>query len=87
MEKEKDADKIVFIGDYFDNYGDGVTQSPIWVRPRSLSKDKLDGFIHVVGHTMQEKLSISDEIILIDTLGTTGEYLIWDNFKISVGRI
>lgn len=29
------------------------------------------------------KLTGEDEIILIDTLGTTGDYLVWDNFKIS----
>ena len=67
-------------------YGDDVEQSPIWVRPNSLLRDKIEGFIQVVGHTTQNKLVITDDIILIDTLGTSGEYLIWDNFQLSVGK-
>jgi len=65
-------------------YGDDVEQSPIWVRPNSLLKDRIEGFIQVVGHTTQNKLVITDDVILIDTLGTSGEYLIWDNFQFSV---
>lgn len=68
-------------------YGDDVEQSPIWVRPNSLLRDRIEGFIQVVGHTTQNKLVIADDVILIDTLGTSGEYLIWDNFQLSVGRV
>jgi len=67
-------------------YGDDVEQSPIWVRPNSLLRDRIEGFIQVVGHTTQNKLVITDDVILIDTLGTSGEYLIWDNFQLSVGK-
>lgn len=68
------------------NYGDDITQSPIWVRPYSLLADKIDGFIQVVGHTGQDKIEIGKDVIFIDVLGTSGEYLIWDDFKISVGK-
>ncbi len=68
-------------------FGDDVEQTPIWVRPRSLMKDRIEGFIQVVGHTAYENLIISDDVIFIDTLGTSGEYLIWDDFKFSVGKI
>ena len=40
-------------------YGDDVTQSPIWIRPRSLESDPLTGYHQIVGHTerrdIQEK--------------------------------
>lgn len=66
--------------------GDDVEQSPIWVRPNSLLKDRMEGFIQVVGHTIQGKLVIADDVIFIDTLGTSGEYLIWDNFQLASGK-
>lgn len=66
-------------GDY---YGDDVTQGPIWVRPKSLLSDSIDGFKQVVGHTTQSNLMfIKDKIILIDCIGTSGEFLIIDNGK------
>lgn len=62
-----------------DPYGDDVEQSPVWVRPRSLLRDKLAGFIHVVGHTSARRLDIDDVekrgIILIDTLAEK-QYLV-----------
>lgn len=68
------------VGANFSMYGDDICQSPIWVRPRSLYIDKIDNYIQVVGHTIQDKLIVNDEIIMIDTLGTSGEYLqIFDN--------
>lgn len=57
-------------------YGDDVTNSPIWVRPGSLEKDALEGYVHVVGHTQVKGIIISSNIILIDTLGQSGQYLI-----------
>lgn len=62
-------------GDRDDDYGDDTTQSPVWVRPRSLREDKIDNYIHVVGHTVQYSLITSGDIIFTDTLGTSGEYL------------
>lgn len=57
-------------------YGDDVTQSPIWVRPESLLKDRLENFTHVVGHTTQQEIKIGDEMILIDCIGNSSECLI-----------
>jgi hypothetical protein len=58
-----------------DLYGDDVCQPPIWVRPHSLSEDAVEGFTQVVGHTTQVELILSDKMILIDALGTSGQYL------------
>ena len=75
------------ISRYRDPYGDEITQSPIWVRPKSLRQDKLDDYIQVVGHTTQDKIRLGEDIILIDTLGTSGEYLIYENKEFSIGKI
>jgi hypothetical protein len=64
--------------------GDDVTQGPIWVRPYSLSIDKVDGVVCVVGHTPQrEGISIVEDkgIILTDCLGETDQYLIIEDGK------
>lgn len=63
------------MGEYFSSTGDDVTQSPIWVRPSSLLTDMIDGVICVVGHTSVLEMTIHNKIILIDTLGTSKEYL------------
>jgi hypothetical protein len=61
--------------------GDDIFQSPLWVRPRSLKEDALDGYIQIVGHTRQRNIEIYNakkdmlKVILIDTLDTSGEYL------------
>lgn len=61
-----------------DIYGDNRTQGPLWVRPGSLGKNKLDGFTQIVGHTRQENLRIrKDNVILIDSLPQ--EYLEIEN--------
>lgn len=75
------------IGNNLSPYGDDVEQSPIWVRPKSLLKDKIEGFIQIVGHTKQNNLTINNDIILIDTLDSTKEYLIWNNSKFSISKI
>ena len=59
------------IGENMDEYGNDITQTQIWVRPESLSKDKLDSFTMVVGHT-QGPIDIGfqyNNIIMIDALG------------------
>src|SRR4051794_19108043 len=43
-------------GRRYDPYGDEVEQSPVWVRPDSLFKDRLDNLTQIAGHTVQEKL-------------------------------
>ena len=65
-------------------YGDEICQTPIWVRPDSLQKDAVEGYTHVVGHTTQDQLVLTRKVVLIDTLGTSGEYLSILNGKMSV---
>ncbi len=82
----------------FDMYGDSIESSPIWIREKSLSKDKLSGFTQIVGHTTKhnlrqmgrwisnhDKFKVDDENIwMIDTLGTSKEYLIVNDKEIQV---
>lgn len=60
-------------------YGDSTESSPIWVRPRSLTHDRIDGYKQIVGHTQQDNMFITGESIgspiFIDTLGTSREYI------------
>ena len=74
-------------GDNFDMYGDDVTQTPIWVRPNSLRKDGVPGFIQVVGHTQQRSITLTTNVILIDAIGTAGEYLVITNGQPEVKRV
>ena len=67
------------MGYNYSQSGDDVTQSPLWVRLPSLFQDKLIGFTFVVGHTTLKQLTITENVIGIDCLGTTGEYLIIEN--------
>ncbi len=67
------------------NTGDDVEQSPIWVRPQSLLKDAIDGLTQVVGHPTQRQLWFMANLVLIDTLGTSAQYLIYDDFELSAG--
>lgn len=60
-------------------YGDDPEQTPLWVRPDSLVKDKIDGYQQIVGHTTQDKMIFLEDVILIDTLGTSGEYFVWED--------
>lgn len=78
------------MGDNYSQTGDDVCQGPIWVRPRSLMSDMLNDITCVVGHTTVTRLGLDDnlpKIILIDCLGTSGEYLIIDNNIPQVGKI
>lgn len=69
------------------NCGDDITQSPLWVRPRSLGEDKIPEFKQVVGHTHQEHIQNYDEMYFIDTLEYGNEYLIINNGKPEIGEI
>ena len=86
----------------FDPYGDSQTQTPIWIRPGSLmsvNKEKYKNglkkdYIQVVGHTQMKKLDItgSDKFTggryyFIDTMDTTGEYLIIEDGKLSINSV
>lgn len=55
-------------GRHFDNYGDEVCQTPIWIRPKSLALSLFPGTVQIVGHTHYDELTISPDIILIDAL-------------------
>ena len=73
----KDRNILNFNG--YDMYGDDITQSPIWVRPKSLGYDNLNGYSQIVGHTPVRKItefSIQDgnKIVLIDTHDTESIY-------------
>ncbi len=61
------------LGGNQDNYGNDITQTPIWVRPESLIVDRLGDYFHVVGHTFGEPEIIEDSdpggVIKIDCLG------------------
>lgn len=73
-----------------DPYGDDVTQSPVWVRPASLMKNayRYETIKQVVGHTTVRKLEITkDRFFFIDTLGTSKEYLILDDGRVSIGKV
>ena len=85
----------------FESSGDNTTQTPIWIRPRSLMaankkhpKGLKKDYIQVVGHTQMHKLDIdgSDRFTggryyFIDTMGTTGQYLVWQDNKLTVNSI
>jgi len=73
-------------GSKHDMYGDEVEQSPLWVRPDSLFVDRLDNFTQIVGHTVQERLTPFSDVTLIDTLGTSGEYLCIVDGEMQVGN-
>lgn len=70
-----------------DPSGNNIWQSPIWVRPESLMRDRHNfkkDIIQVVGHTQQRKIDIEGKATggryyFIDTLGTSGEYLVIKN--------
>lgn len=68
-------------------YGDDVTQSPLWVRPNSLSIDSIDGVKQVVGHTAVNGIRIENNLILIDCLDYKNEYLIIDGDEVKIKEI
>ena len=79
-----------------DPYGDSKISSPIWIRPYSLqqaNRDTLrDQFIQVVGHTTQGKIdtegkSTGGRYYYIDTLGTSGQYMVLEQISTDNGEI
>jgi hypothetical protein len=72
--------------------GDEVHQSPIWIRPNSLQWDNedtlTDKYIQVVGHTTRHEIDMDNgRYYFIDTLGPSGEYLIYNDKKFSVNKM
>jgi hypothetical protein len=76
----------------YSDYGDDVFQSPVWIRPKSLqkaSKGLRKEIIQVVGHTAQNKIDIKGKstggrYYYVDTLETSGEYLVIEDGVMSV---
>lgn len=85
----------------FDAYGDNTTQTPIWIRPRSLmqankkhTKSLRKDYIQIVGHTGMKRIDIdgSDKFTggryyFIDTMETSGDYLVIQDNNISVNSV
>ena len=74
-----------------DPYGDDKYQTPIWIRPRSLKGNsyliRSKGITQIVGHTTQDFISEKDRgYYFIDTLGTSGEYLVVEDGKVEVKK-
>jgi len=68
------------------NTGDDITQSPIWVRPYSLTEDGIKGWLQVVGHTTNKTgIKASDNAFYIDC--NLIEYLIINDGQVSVGTV
>jgi len=71
----------------WDQTGDNIGQTPIWIRPASLMRDAKElnknGIIQIVGHTTMQKMDLENYVkigyFFIDTLGTSGEYLIYED--------
>ena len=81
-----------------DSSGDNTYQTPVWIRPRSLmnvnkkhEKGLKKDYIQIVGHTHMKKLDLmgSDKFTggryyFIDTMESTGEYLIIEDNTLKV---
>src|ERR1035437_1847017 len=74
-------------GKYCDIYGNETSQTPIWVRPKSLLADAVEGYIHVVGHTVKDNIVIYDNVILTDTLQTSCEYIVIEDGVVIIEKI
>ena len=81
---------------WVDPYGDNTEQSPIWIRPKSLMRSNKEELkkqiIQVVGHTAQRQIDIKGmatggRYYFIDTLETSGEYLIYENGKFTTNTL
>lgn len=70
-----------------DNYGDSAQSSPIWIRENSLLKDGIEGWIQIVGHTVGNNLKQKGNVWMIDTLGTSKEYLVIENNEFLVKKL
>ncbi len=84
-----------------DGSGDNTYQTPIWIRPRSLmsinkkhEKGLKKDYIQIVGHTHMKQLDLvgSDKFTggryyFIDTMDTSGEYLIIEDNKLRTNSV
>jgi hypothetical protein len=81
--------------------GDSTTQTPIWIRPRSLmsankkhKKSLRKDYIQIVGHTAMRRIDIdgSDKFTggryyFIDTMEVSGDYLVIEDNKLRVNSV
>lgn len=76
--------------------GNNIGQTPVWIRPLSLTKDSQNlrkNIIQVVGHTGQHQLyldkvsTMDGRYYFIDTLGHSGEYLIIEDGQFKTGKV
>lgn len=67
-----------------DIYGDNIWQSPFWIRPTSLIKDKFKGFTQVVGHTAMDKINYSHGVWFTDCLDTVNQFLVVKDGKVEI---
>lgn len=65
----------------YDGYGDTISQSPIWIRPHSLLKSRVEGYRQVVGHTHLKSPTEIDGIYFNDMMPT--HYVVVDDGVIS----
>lgn len=66
----------------YNNYGDNITQSPIWIRRPSLLKDGLE-LNHVIGHTKTDKIELLQyKNTKITGIDTPDYYTVIDNGEI-----
>jgi hypothetical protein len=92
---------IAFDFNGFDSTGDNTTQTPIWIRPRSLMsankkhpKGLKNDYIQIVGHTAMRRIDLegSDKFTggryyFIDTMEISGNYLVIQDNKITVNSV
>jgi predicted MPP superfamily phosphohydrolase len=85
----------------FESSGDNTTQTPIWIRPRSLmaankkhKKGLKKDYIQIVGHTAMRRIDLkgSDQFTggryyFIDTMETSGNYLVIQDNQITVNSV
>lgn len=62
-----------------DPYGDDPVHSPLWVRPESLTEDRIEDMSQVVGHTKRSLITshyVYPYIFFVDVLDYSDEFLI-----------
>lgn len=81
--------------------GDNTTQTPIWIRPRSLmsankkhEKGLKNDYIQIVGHTHMKRIDLegSDKFTggryyFIDTMDSSGDYLVIEDNKLTTNSV
>jgi predicted MPP superfamily phosphohydrolase len=73
--------------DGVDSHGDDISQTPIWIRPRSLVADAIPNYLQVVGHTQFNNIKMHKNICFIDTMQHSREYLIYDGVSLSINSL